>query len=93
MPHAWHRLFGIPFLLGGLAAAPAALAQQTVYLPAPPIALAARMEGARTRPAAERLVGEGVLVKSWFFPRELGGGDDPENVAYITPRQSRPAPR
>lgn len=86
MSHAWRGFFGIPFLLGGLATAPAAPAQQTVYLPAPPVALAPRMEGVETRPAAERLVGEGVLVKSWFFPRELGGAEDPENVAYITPQ-------
>ncbi|MDG2533545.1 hypothetical protein P6144_07805 [Sphingomonas sp. HITSZ_GF] len=38
---------------------------------------------------AERLVSEGWLVKSWFFPRELGGVDNPENIAYITPRAAK----
>jgi hypothetical protein len=35
--------------------------------------------------AAEALAAQGKLVKILLFPAELGGPDDPENIAYITP--------
>lgn len=38
-----------------------------------------------TKAAARRLVRQGRLVEISLFPTELGGPDDPQNVAYITP--------
>jgi len=39
----------------------------------------------KTGTAARRLVREGRLVEIFFFPTELGGTDDAENIGYITP--------
>jgi hypothetical protein len=86
---AWRKLFGTPLLLGSLTTAPAALAQKTIYVPAPAVLIAPDFLSVETRLAAERLVRGGWLVKTWFFPRELGGPDDPENVAYITPQAAK----
>lgn len=38
-----------------------------------------------TKAAARKLVREGRLVKILYFPAELGGPDEPQNVGYITP--------
>lgn len=38
-----------------------------------------------TRAAARKLVREGRLVEITLFPAELGGPDDPENRAFVTP--------
>lgn len=38
-----------------------------------------------TKAAARKLVREGRLVRITLFPYELGGSDEPENVAFITP--------
>ncbi|NYT41542.1 hypothetical protein HZY97_12290 [Sphingomonas sp. R-74633] len=90
MARQWRNRLGAPLLLGGLATAPAALAQ-TIYVPAPmPVFVPAPdFTAVKTRPLAERLTGERWLVKSWFFPTELGGQEDPENIAYITPAAAR----
>ena len=39
-----------------------------------------------TKRAAKKLVREGRLVEILYFPAELGGPDEPDNVGYITPQ-------
>lgn len=81
MAHVGWRLAGAVSLLCGVNSFPA-FAQRSIRfeMPAMPLVL----ETITDRRAAEMLVDRGLLVKSWFYPRELGGPDDPENVAYIT---------
>jgi len=85
MARGWQRWTGALLLLYGPLAAPAAHAQAAADMPALPFVL----ETITDRSAAELLVRRRLLVKSWFFPRELGGPDSPENVAYITPQATR----
>ena len=42
-----------------------------------------------SKAAARKLVAAGKLVAIHLFPRELGGQDVPENVAYITPAAAK----
>ena len=42
-----------------------------------------------TNAAAKKLAAAGRLVAIHLFPRELGGQDDPENIAYITPAAAK----
>jgi hypothetical protein len=42
-----------------------------------------------TETAVAELVQKGQLVRTHLFPTELGGPDDPENVAYVTPQAAQ----
>lgn len=43
------------------------------------------LSGVTSKAAARRLVRQGRLVEISLFPTELGGPDDPENMAFVTP--------
>ena len=70
-------------LLATALAPPGALAQKVTLAGAPPVAF--KFSEVNSRQQAEALVGLGSLVKIYLFPTQLGGGDAPENIAYVTP--------
>lgn len=43
----------------------------------------------KTLAAAKRLAAKGVLVKILYFPAEVGGGTNPENIGYVTPEAAQ----
>lgn len=57
--------------------------------PPPRVAGAPDFSEVRTRADAERLVGEGRLVRVLLYPGELGGEDAPANVTYLTPEAAQ----
>ena len=63
----------------GLAPLPAPVAAQEEAVTLPDFSQVTTMAAAR------RLAREGRLVRITLFPVELGGPDDAENLAYITP--------
>lgn len=83
MVRGWQEPAGALLPLGGLATAPAALAQngEPILMPPP----AEDFSAVKTKAAANKLVRQGRLVKVDYFPRELGGPEDPGNIGYVTP--------
>ena len=80
----WGRLglalAGMLLVLSALLFVSAAVAQEKDRAPAPDFTTVT------TKAAANRLVREGKLVKTHFFPTELGGSaKDRNNISYITP--------
>lgn len=80
MAGGWQGLAGALLLLGALALAPAAGAQE-----AEQVANAPDFSAVTSKAAANRLVLEGRLVRIRLFPAEPGGRADPGNIVYIPP--------
>jgi hypothetical protein len=81
MAAGWQGLAAAMLLFGGLSFAPGTMAQEARQVSSD------RPDFSRvtSKAAALKLVREGRLIRIRFFPAELGGRADPENIGYIPP--------